>query len=263
MIIASRDPGAEVDGRCCNHRPVRELDELINVDDPAWPELQALFATSAAPLKVLPVDPDEGRRCLLQLQITARSVLGALVVNSGGLVVDDGWVRVFGGGSAEHDGGMPSLAQINAFPVTFDPAWHPAPDFVVAHDVLGGVFALNGHDPAVSGRPGVPGQMTYFAPDTLEWETMEMGHSTWMSWLLSGRLEKFYEGLRWPGWREEAAALSFSQGVSVIPFLWSKEAHEDLAATSRRAVPMREVLGVAADFARQMGPADPGFLGAV
>ncbi|MCX5356878.1 DUF2625 family protein [Streptomyces mirabilis] len=92
---------------------------------------------------------------------------------------------------------------------------------------------------------------------------MEMGHSVWISWMLSGRLEKFYEGLRWPGWREEAAALSFSQGISVIPFLWSQEAQADLAATSRRAVPMREVLGVAADFAQQMGPVDPGFLGAV
>ena len=69
--------------------------------------------------------------------------------------------------------------------------------------------------------------------------------------------------MRWPGWREEAAALELSQGITVYPFLWTKEAHENLAATSRRAVPMREVLGVAADFARQMGPADPGFLGTV
>jgi hypothetical protein len=60
-----------------------------------------------------------------------------------------------------------------------------------------------------------------------------------------------------PAW--EAAALAFSQGISVIPRLWSREGG-NLAATSRRAVPMREVLGVAADFARQSG-ADPGFLG--
>lgn len=49
----------------------------------------------------------------------------------------------------------------------------------------------------------------------------------------------------------------------MFPFLWTEEAHADLAATSRRAVPMREILGVAADFARGMGPADPGFLGEV
>ncbi|MFJ2591075.1 DUF2625 domain-containing protein [Streptomyces sp. NPDC087538] len=242
---------------------MRGTDELINVDDPAWPELQELFAASTVPIKALPVGRGESRRCLLQMQVTARSVLGAVALNSGGLVLDDGWVRVFGGGSGEDDGSLPSLAQVNAFPANFDPAWHLAKGLVVGHDVLGGVFALNGHDPEVAGRPGVPGQMTYFAPDTLEWEAMEMGHSVWISWMLSGRLEKFYEGLRWPGWREEAASLSFSQGISVIPFLWSQEAQADLAATSRRAVPMREVLGVAADFAQQMGPVDPGFLGAV
>jgi hypothetical protein len=104
--------------------------------------------------------------------------------------------------------------------------------------------------------------MTYFAPDTLAWEVMEMGHSTWLSWLLSGRLEKFYEGTRWPTWRQDAAALTCTQGITVFPPLWSQEAHADIAATARRVVPIREVLGVAADTARQLGPADPGFLGA-
>ncbi|MEV0578059.1 DUF2625 family protein [Streptomyces sp. NPDC050392] len=241
---------------------MREIDELVNVDDPAWRELQEMLSASSVPVQVLPVDVDEGRRCLLQLQVTARSMLGALALNTGGLLVDNGWMRVFGGGSVI-SGGLPSLGTTNRFPAGFDPVWHPATGLVVGHDVVGGVFALNGGDPAAAGRPGGPGQMTYFAPDTLEWEAMEMGHSGWVSWLLSGRLETFYDGLRWPGWREEAAALAFGEGISVYPFLWSKEARDDLAATSRRPVPMREVIGVAADFARQMGPSDPGFLGDV
>ena len=241
---------------------MREIDEPANADDPAWPALQEAVASGAVPVRVLPAHPEEGRRCLLQMQMTARSTLGALALNSGGLVLDDGWVRVFGGGS-DASGGLPGLAQVNRFPAAFDPAWHPATGLVVGQDALGGVFAVNGHDPAAADRPGVPGQMIYFAPDTLTWEAMDMSHSAWVSWLLSGRLETFYDGLRWHGWREEASALAFSQGISVYPFLWSEEAHADLTATSRRAVPMREVLGVAADFARQMGPADPGFLGDV
>ncbi|MFB0627102.1 DUF2625 domain-containing protein [Streptomyces sp. AB3(2024)] len=241
---------------------MRGIDELAMVDDPAWPELQGIFRASSVPVQVLPGDVDEGRRCLVQMQVSARSALGALALHSGGLLVDDGWVRVFGGGSGSAAGGrLPSLGQVNRFPTDFAPGRHPATGLVVGHDVLGGVFALNGGDPAAAGRPGAPGQMTYFAPDTLAWEAMEMGHSGWVSWLLSGRLETFYDGLRWPGWREEASALDLGQGVSVYPFLWSQEAHADLAATSRRPVPMREVLGAAADFARQMGPADPGFLG--
>ncbi|MFJ8622769.1 DUF2625 family protein [Kitasatospora sp. NPDC093550] len=241
---------------------MRAIDELAGVDDPAWPEVAGALAGSPVDARVLAADRTEGRRCLLQLQVTARSVLGAVVLNTGGLLLDHGWVRVFGGGSAAADG-LPSLGRVNAFPASFDPGWHPAAGLVVGHDAVGGVFALNGHDPAAAGRPGVPGQMTYFAPDTLEWEELAMGHSAWVSWLFSGRLETFYDGLRWPGWRAEAEALAPAQGITVYPFLWSEEAREDPGGTTRRAVPMREVLGVAAEFAGRFGLPDPGFLGTV
>lgn len=240
---------------------MRELTELIEVEDPAWPELQALFAACPIPLAVFAPDSEESTRGLLQLQVTARSILGGLTLNSGGLIVDDGWVRVYGGGSGR-DGDLPSLAQVNGFPETFDPEWQAAAGLVVAHDVLGGVFAVNGVDPAGAGRPGLPGQMIYFAPDTLEWEALGIGHSAWIAWLLSERLDGFYSALRWEGWREETAAAGPAQGISVFPFLWTKEG-KDVTATSRRTVPMAGVLGIAGDFAQQIGAGDPGFLGTV
>ncbi len=239
---------------------MRELTELIEVEDPAWPELQTLFADCPMPLTVFAPDPHESSRGLHQLQVTARSMLGGLTLNCGGLLVDDGWVRVYGGGPG-HDGGLPSLAQVNGFPETFDPGWQAPAGLVVAHDVLGGVFALNGMDPAASERPGQPGQMTYFAPDTLAWEALGIGHSAWLAWLLSERLEGFYNALRWEGWREETAAVGPTQAISVFPFLWSKPT--DDTTTSRRTVPMTGVLGIAADFAEQIGVGDPGFLGLV
>ncbi|WP_418958968.1 DUF2625 family protein [Streptomyces tritici] len=237
---------------------MRTLDELTDVADPAWPELQAWIEAGSVPVEVLPPDPAEAHRSLLQMQVTARSTLGAVALRTGGLLLDGGWLRVFGGGKV-----LPSLARANAFPETFEPAWYPATGLVVAHDVLGGVFALNGAHPAAAGRPGEPGEMTYFAPDTLAWESLGTGHSGWLAWLLDGGTEEFYTGLRWPGWREEAAALTLAQGITVYPPLWSVEARADLAATSRSPVPMREVLGFAADTAGQLGPAHPGFLGEV
>ncbi|MEV8529028.1 DUF2625 family protein [Streptomyces sp. NPDC052000] len=74
---------------------------------------------------------------------------------------------------------------------------------------------------------------------------------------------KFYEGLRWPGWRDEARTLKNDQGLSLFPPLWSAEARQNIAGTSRRAVPMAELLGVARDSCRQFDGVDPGFLGAV
>ncbi|MGW6704557.1 DUF2625 family protein [Streptomyces sp. NPDC054956] len=103
--------------------------------------------------------------------------------------------------------------------------------------------------------------MIYFAPDALGWEALGAGHSAWLSWIFSGGLQEFYESLRWDGWRSEVAALEGRQGLSFFPPLWSAEARQDLSATSRRAVPMAELLGVSRDSCLQFDGADPGFLG--
>jgi hypothetical protein len=234
---------------------VRELSELVDVDDPAWPELTEVLARSAVAVDVLPGDADQGRRCLLQLQVAARSWLGAVVLHTGGLLVDSGWLRVYGGG-----GPMPGLAAVNRFPEDVDPGWFPDDNIVVGHDVVGGVFVLNGRG---SGRPGEPGRLVYFAPDSLTWEALGMGYGTWLDWVLAGRLDQFYAGLRWPGWREEVVELAPTDGMSVIPYLWSKEAHDDLAATSRKAVPFTDLLRLNETFCTQMGLRPPGFQGTV
>ncbi|WP_405784474.1 DUF2625 family protein [Streptomyces sp. NBC_01378] len=147
-------------------------------------------------------------------------------------------------------------------PATFDPAWPLGAGLVVAQDVLGGVFALNGGHPCEAGRPGGPGEVIYFAPDALGWEALGAGHSAWLSWILSGGFREFYESLRWDGWRNEVSVLNGRQGLSFFPPLWSAEARQDLLATSRRAVPMAELLGLSSDSCRQFDGSDPGFLGA-
>lgn len=242
---------------------MRALDELVNVDEPAWPVLQEAFTSAAVELEMLPGIEGGDGASILQLQVSAGSALGAMVLHCGGLAVDGGWLRIFGGRSPGRQTNLPSLAVVNRFPVAVDLTWRPTDGLVVAQDVLGGVFALNGHDPATAGRPGVPGQMTYFAPDSLEWEAMDMGYGTWLTWALSDRLAQFYEGLRWPGWQEETVGLTAAQGITVYPFLWSQQAQEDLAATTRAPAPMAELLTMSRDFCQQMGLPAPGFLGAV
>jgi hypothetical protein len=240
---------------------VRELHELTAVEDPAWPHLAEMIAGSQVDVKVLPGDPAECESTLVQLQVTTRSWLGAVAMSTGGLVADHGWVRIYGGSRAPS--GLPGLAQVNGFPARPDPDWRPAYGLVIAHDVLGGAYALNLAEPAAWGRPGETGQVVYFAPDSMSWEPLGAGHGAWLSWLMSGGLEQFYQGLRWPGWEAESAALAPDQGISVLPPLWSAEARQDLAATSRRPVPMRELLGLHGEFHRQLGGDDPGFLGRI
>ncbi|MFE4959079.1 DUF2625 domain-containing protein [Streptomyces sp. NPDC056653] len=242
---------------------MRELRHLIDVEEPAWPELRETLGAGPVSVEVLPPDGDLGTASLLQLQVTARSYLGAVTLHCGGLLVDGGWLRFFGSPADGAAHGVPSLARVNRFPGALDPAWQAYPGLVVAHDVLGGVFALNGGAPANAGRPGEAGEMVYFAPDSLRWEALGVSHSAWMAWLVSGALDEFYADLRWPGWKDEVRALNSDQGLSLFPPLWSAEARQDLSATTRRAVPMAELLGVARDSCRQFDGVDPGLLGAV
>lgn len=160
---------------------MREVHELINVDDPAWPPLLEELSGTGVPVEVLSGDGEVGRAGLWQLQISARSNLGGIVLNCGGLLVDSGWLRIFGSPRGNDAEGLPSLAEVNAMPSTFDPAWRPGPGLVVAHDVLGGVFVLNGGSPRAADRPGEPGEVVYFAPDTLGWTALGAGHSAWLS----------------------------------------------------------------------------------
>lgn len=242
---------------------MRELSQLIDVEEPAWPELRQTLGAGPVSVEVLPADSDLGRASLLQLQVTAGSYLGAVVLHCGGLLVDDGWLRVFGSPVDGAGHGLPGLARANQFPGAFDSDWQADRGLVVGQDVLGGVFALNGGASAGTGRPGAPGEMVYFAPDSLRWEALGVGHSMWMAWLVSGALDQFYEGLRWVGWQDEVRALNGDQGLSLFPPLWSAEARQALSVTSRRAVPMTELLGVARDSCRRFDGVDPGFLGAV
>jgi hypothetical protein len=235
---------------------VKTLNELVEVDAPSWPVLLDDLSSSFTPVEVLPPEPTQNGACLLQLQVSARSPLGAVVLNSGGLLLHGGWIRVFGGSGSS---GLPSMAEVNRFPVTVDSSWRPAGGLVLAHDVLGGVYAINGVDSAEAGRPGAPGEVVYFSPQNLQWSALEMGHSAWLGWLLADGPADMYE--LWPNWRSELAGLRTDQGISFYPFLWSSEAQEDIAATTRKPVSMNELLEMHHIFCEQMGTGDPGFLG--
>ena len=223
---------------------MRAVDELADVRDPAWPELAAELANAPVPLEVLPIEADLGRECLYRIQVTAASRLGALAVNTGGLLVDHGWLRVLGGGNESR--GLASLAQAAGLDGTVP---LPPASFFVGHDAIGGRFEINGTDPESIDRPGAPGELCYLGPHTGGWESLEVGHGDWLSWIADGFTTEFYAHVRWPGWTEEVQDLPLSHGIAVFPFLWSREAMDDLAATTRTPVELDALFNLHEQFA--------------
>jgi hypothetical protein len=166
--------------------------------------------------------------------------------HTGGLLVDHGWLRVLGGG--DPGVGLVDLASANG--LEGEPAAPTA--ILVGFDVLGGRFEINGANPAAIERPGSPGELCYFAPEKLQWQSLGLGHGDWLSWLAAGNTTLFYADVRWPGWEEEVHPLSADRGLAVYPFLFTREAKSDLAATHRSSVPMTEVFDLNAELAAQM-----------
>ncbi|MFE3784666.1 DUF2625 family protein [Amycolatopsis sp. NPDC059090] len=239
---------------------MRDIAELVDVPDPSWPVLSNSFAASLVSCAVLPSDPERCRKTLHQLQVTARSPLGAIALNTGGILVHEGWVKVYGG-SGGGPAGLPGMAEVNCFPESVEDGWQPAAGLIIAHDVLGGEFVLNGMAPGEYGRPGAPGGVIYFSPATLTWHDLEMGHSGWLRWLLEGGAASHYSDLMWPTWRTDLAGLGLRDGISVYPFLWSAEAQREIAATIRKPVPLELILSMHGDFCVQFGLPKPGWLG--
>ncbi len=218
---------------------MRSADELIDRADPGWPTVQQWLRDARNAVDVLPVDRARARRTLEAIQVTTRSPMGAIAYETGGLLIDGGWVRVLASGCERLRGDLASWNGLGEAPVL--PAL--AGKFVIAHDVLGGVFALGAETRTVF----------YFAPDSLEWEDLERGYSDVVGGLLlQGDLEGFYGSYRWAGWREDVAKLGGDRGFSIYPPLWSEEG-KDVANQSRRPAPMLELFPAALDIKAQLG----------
>lgn len=216
-------------------RPLAELES----EEDAWPDIEAA-AGAAGRMRVLPAARADGERVLLALQVTTRSPLGAVALHAAALLVDDGWLTVLGAGGEDRP---LTLAE----PLGPGEPPDPALGTIVAHDAVGGFFVLD--DGSLAGERG---EVVYLAPDTLEWERTELGYGAWLDWALTGPLDAFAAGLRWPSWREEVAALAPGTALHFAPPPWTAEGR-DLAAASRSAVPVRELWSLAHDFRRQLG----------
>ena len=200
---------------------MRTLNELLDRDDPAFPLIRQWAGEADIPVELLP--PSAGRDdVLLSLQVTTRSPLGAIAYETGGILVDDGWLRILGSGHGKLGRNIATWNEGRAEGF-----------LLVADDVLGGFFAING------GALGPDqGKMYYFAPETLAWEALEIGFTAFVAWAFTRQLRQFYG--RPPGAAADFDELPLSGELCLTfyPFLWTQEG--SLKTSSRRAIPVAE-----------------------
>lgn len=209
---------------------MRPVDELIYKADPGWTIVKQWIDSAKNKVEVLPCDTTKAKDALYKTQVTTRSPMGAIIYLTGGLLIDNGWIRILGSGSRKLSRALPDWNKGKSFKEFGD----RPPFLLVADDVVGGFFALNG------GQFGKDaGKIYYLAPDNLEWEPLDMTYSAFLNFCFSGDIEKFYKGLRWANWKDEVANLDGSKVYNFFPYLWTKEG-KDINKVSRKAVPIEE-----------------------
>lgn len=222
---------------------MRSLDELINKEDPGWPVVKGWIDSAKNKVEILSADSAKAKDALLKTQVTTRSPMGAIIYSTGGLLIDGGWIRILGSGSAKLNRSLPDWNKGK----TFKEFGNSAPYLLIADDAIGGFFLLNG-----GGLGTDLGKVYYFSPDNLEFEPLDLTYSAFLSFCFNNDLEEFYKGYRWPNWRKDVDTLDGNKVFNFFPPLWTKEG-KDLTKSSRKAVPVAEQYNLNMDMRKQLG----------
>ena len=207
----------------------RSLKELT-ADKSGWDAIKASIKTAKNDIVVLAADRNQASDALLKTQVTTHSTMGAVIYFTGGILVDNGWIRILGSGSDKLTRSLPAWNKGKTFKDYGD-----TPGFLlIADDAIGGFFAING------GQLGKDaGNVYYLAPETLKWESLNRAYSDFLEFCFNGNLDEFYKPFRWKGWHKDIGVLNGDQVFSFYPFLWSKEG-KNIAKLSRKIVPIQE-----------------------
>jgi len=228
--------------------PQRPLEELINTEEPGWEVILQMMEEATNQVEVLPRNAAQADTALYRTQVTTYSLMGSVVYETGGILVDQGWIRFLGSGSDRLPRSLPAWNKGKSFE-----DYGQAMAFVLfADDAIGGFFALNGG----AFGPRDLGKVFYLSPENLEWAPLGVGYSDFLYFAFTGDLEDFYRGLRWDGWQEEVAGMQGDQGMGFVPFLWT--AHESIDSLSRRPVPIQELWELQMDVHQQLMEQAPG-----
>jgi len=207
------------------------LDELINKTDPAWPLVKKWIDSAKNKIEVLEPDSANAKNALYNAQVSTYSTLGAVIYNTGGIMIDNGWLRILGSGSKRLNRSVPEWNKGKTIKEFGDkPAY-----LLIADDAAGGFFAIN---------YGAFGQdlknVYYLAPNSLKWESLGAGYGEFILFCFDSDLSKFYEGLRWSTWNQFIANLDGNKSYSFRPYLWSDEG-KDIEKCTRKLVPTEDL----------------------
>lgn len=221
---------------------MRTLSQLINTEESMWPTILGWADSAVNKVQILPVDTAKCGDALLHTHVTTRSTMGAIVYHSGGILVDNGWIRILGSGSLELTRSLPDWNKDKTFNEFGDIPGY----LLIADDAVGGFFVLNG------GEFDEAGKVYYLAPESLEFESLGITYTEFILFCFNNDLSLFYKDARWKNWEKDLETLKADQVFNFYPPLWSKEG-ADINLNFKKPVPVEEQYILNMDLRKQLG----------
>lgn len=192
-----------------------------------WKEILDIVYKSNKNIDVIAGSKELGAEECNNLKIPDDSVLYSVVTNSNGIIINN-WIRLWGQNSNDNHG-------VEYYNLLFQNDIEGL--FLVASDVLGGLFAINLN----KFNEGI-NLIWYFAPDTLEWECMDMQYNEFLAWSIQGNIDEFYSTMRWNNWKEDVKNIGINYALLIYPFLWAREC--DIEMASKKVVSIDELIKI-------------------
>ena len=173
--------------------------------------LQGLINSSRHKVTVC---PRQGRANMARnlLGIAGSSVLGAIIDQTGGIVVADGFIKHLGGDNATGD----SLAEVNGLgDAERASVTASLGALVVAIDMFGGIFAL----PTQATDPS-QATVRYLPYDGMVWEDFGIGHGDFVAWSMGESARNLYPS-------QSNCDMSRGSVVRYEPPLWMRTVADD------------------------------------
>jgi len=222
---------------------MRKVEDLVNIKDPGWPFVQQMIDSATNKVEVIPCDTTRSKDALYKTQVTTRSPMGAVIYRTGGILVDNGWIRILGSGSKKIDRSLPDWNKGKSFKEFGETASF----LLIADDAVGGFFAING---GAFGKD--KGKTYYLSPDRLVWEPLDLTYTDFLLFCFNNDLNEFYEKLRWVNWKKDVSKLAGNKVFNFSPVLWSTEG-KDINKNVRRKIPVEEQFQFNMQSRQQLG----------
>lgn len=189
---------------------MQTLEQLTDPNLSAWQTISQWITQARNHCDVIKKDQSSAEREIFSMQMPTSSPMGAVIYETGGILIHQGWLRILGSGSFRLPRGLMDWN----FSKSYSQSGEKPKYLLVADDVIGGYFALNG------GSLGANlGKIYYFSPKDNQWHDLNFSYTEFLAWALNGDIEAFYQGLFWQNWQEDVKQLDGNQVFVFTPDL--------------------------------------------